>query len=236
MATDFVLNAELREDKGKGASRRLRRTGRVPGILYGGDQEPLSISLDHNELMNNLKHEAFYSHILTLKIGKKKEQAILKDLQRHVYKSTVVQHADFLRVSADREIHVHVPLHFLGEKEAVGVKQQGGVISHHMIEVEITCLPANLPEYIEVDVSALELGQAIHLSELKLPEGVKVIELTHGEEHDLPVISIHHARVSAVEEEAAEGEEAEAAEARPAEAAKPAEGGEAGEGESEDKE
>lgn len=207
MAISFELNAEPRQDQGKGASRRLRRAGKVPGIIYGARKDAQAVAFDHNELQRSLQHEAVYSHILTIKLGKEQEQAILKDVQRHPSKP-VVLHVDLLRVSADEEIRVHVPLHFLNEVSATGVKQQGGVISHHLIDVEVECLPGILPEYIEVDIANLELGQAIHLSELKLPEGVSIVALLHdAEEHDLPVVSIHHPRV-AEEEEPAEAEAA----------------------------
>ncbi|HEX7029871.1 MAG TPA: 50S ribosomal protein L25/general stress protein Ctc [Gammaproteobacteria bacterium] len=204
---DFNLTAEVRSDAGKGASRRLRRSGKVPGVIYGAHKDAQSITLDHTELSRHLENEAFYSHILTIKVGKDEQQAILKDLQRHPYKP-VIMHADFLRVSADEAIRVNVPLHFLNESSSVGVKQQGGVISHLLTQLEVFCLPKDLPEYIEVDVAALEIGQSLHISDLKLPEGVTSVELSHGEEHDQPVVSIHHARVTAEEEPAAEGTEA----------------------------
>lgn len=207
MAVNFEINAEVRTDQGKGASRRLRRAGKVPGILYGAHQDPQPIMLDHSELLKNLEFESFYSHILVVKVDGNEQQAILKDVQRHPAKNQIL-HVDLLRVSADEEIRVHVPLHFLNESTAVGVKQQGGVISHNMVEVEVECLPKDLPEYIEVDVADLKLGEALHLSDIKLPEGVRIVELMHGEEHDQPVVSIHHPRVSAEEEPAAEAAEA----------------------------
>ena len=222
MAISFNLSAELRSDKGKGASRRLRRLGKVPGILYGAGEPPVQLSFNHNEVQNGLSHEAFYSHILKIKVGSTEHQAIIKDLQRHPAKP-VVMHLDFLRVKDDIEIRVHVPLHFKNEKEAVGVKQQGGVVSHNMIEVEIACLPRYLPEFIEIDIAALELNHALHLSDLKLPEGVRVVQLAYGEEHDLPVVSIHHPRIEVEEEPVAEAAPAEGA-AAPAEGAAPAVG------------
>ncbi|HEY4127033.1 MAG TPA: 50S ribosomal protein L25/general stress protein Ctc [Gammaproteobacteria bacterium] len=217
MAISFNLSAELRSDKGKGASRRLRRLGKVPGILYGAGEGPVQLSFNHNEVQNNLSHEAFYSHILKIKVGKDEHQAIIKDLQRHPAKP-IVMHLDFLRVKDDIEIRVHVPLHFKNEKEAVGVKTQGGVVSHNMIEVEIACLPRYLPEFIEVDVIALELNHALHLSDLKLPEGVRVVQLAYGEEHNLPVVSVHHPRIEVEEEPVAAATPAEGA-AAPAEGA-----------------
>jgi len=199
MATDFSLNADVRADKGKGASRRLRRTDRVPGILYGAHQDPLSVSFDHNELARNLKNEAFFSHILTIKLPDGIQQAILKDVQRHPVDPRFV-HIDLQRVSENEEIRIHVPLHFLNESVSVGVKTQGGVVSRNMIEVEVACLPRYLPEYIEVDVVALEMNQSLHLSDLKLPEGVRLTALAAGKEHDLPVVAIHHARVTTEED------------------------------------
>lgn len=215
MAISFNLSAELRSDKGKGASRRLRRLGKVPGILYGAGEAPVQLSFNHNEVQNSLSHEAFYSHILKITVGGQEHQAIIKDLQRHPARP-VIMHLDFLRVKDDIEIRVHVPLHFKNEKEAVGVKQQGGVVSHNMIEVEIACLPRYLPEYIEVDILTLELNKALHLSDIKLPEGVRIVQLAYGEEHNLPVVSIHHPRI--------EVEEEPAAAAAPAEGAAPVEG------------
>ena len=193
MSIDFVLNAEKRDDQGKGASRRLRRAGRVPGIIYGGDAEPQAISLDHNEMIRSTAHEAFYSHILTVKVGGKSVQALLKDLQRHPAKPRIT-HVDLLRVQADKPVRVHVPLHFLNEKTSPGVKDQAGVVSHHLIEVELECLPR-------------------HLTDLKLPEGVKLVALSHGDidEHDQPVVSIHHARVTSEEDLSTAAPEAPAA-------------------------
>lgn len=223
MAISFNLSAELRSDKGKGASRRLRRLGKVPGILYGAGEGPVQLSFNHNEVQNSLAHEAFYSHILKIKVGKDEHQAIIKDLQRHPAKP-VIMHLDFLRVKDDIEIRVHVPLHFKNEKEAVGVKTQGGVVSHNMIEVEIACLPRYLPEFIEVDVIALELNHALHLSDLKLPEGVRVVQLAYGEEHNLPVVSVHHPRIEVEEEKPAAATAEGAAPAEGAAAAAPAAG------------
>ena len=212
MAIDFVLNAAKRDDQGKGASRRLRRTGRVPGIIYGGDKPPQSITLDHNQMLRSLEHEAFYSHILTINVDGKDEQALLKDLQRHPIKP-VIMHVDLLRVMADRVVRVHVPLHFLNEKTSPGVKTDGGVISHHLIEVEVECLPKHLPEYIEVECGEMKVGDAYHLTDLKLPEGVVLVALMHGEvhDHDQPVVSLHHARVTSDEDLSTAAPEAPAA-------------------------
>ena len=193
MSVDFILNAELRKDEGKGASRRLRRAGKVPAVIYGANKDAVSISLDHNDLVKHLEHEAFYSHLLTVKLEGKEEQAILKDLQRHPAKP-LIMHMDLQRVSADHKIRMHVPLHFLGEDLAPGVKVGGGLVAHSLTEVEISCLPKDLPEYLEVDLSQMELNQALHLSDIKLPAGVEIAELAHG--HDLPVVTIHLPRAA----------------------------------------
>lgn len=214
MSVAFELIAESRQGVGKGASRRLRRAGRVPAVLYGGNKAPESLSFDHNEIVKQLQHEGFYSHILSITVGSRKESAILKDLQRHPYKPAIL-HLDLQRVSADEKIRVHVPLHFINEQTAKGVKQEGGVVSHLLIDVEVACLPKDLPEFIEVDLSELGLGESIHLSELKLPEGVEVVALSHGAEYDVPVVNIHHARRAA--EEAGEGEAGAAAPSAPTE-------------------
>ncbi len=207
MKTSFELAAEFRNDQGKGASRRLRRTGKVPAILYGAKGEPRALSLDHAKLILMLDNERFYSTILSLKVAGQTETAVLKDLQRHPYKN-VVLHVDLQRVVENEKIRIKVPLHFLNEATSVGVKQQGGVVSHLRNDIEVQCLPKDLPEFIEVDVAALELGQLIHLSELKLPEGVELPELIHG--HDAGVVSIHGARAEEVAPVAAATEAAAA--------------------------
>ena len=203
----FELNAELRHDQGKGASRRLRRTeDKVPAILYGGNEAPLAIMLDHKKVLHALANEAFYSHILTLNIGGKKQQAVLKDLQRHHYKKAIF-HMDFQRVKASDRINMHVPLHFIGEANSPGVKA-GGIVNHRMIEVEVRCLASFLPEYIEVDLSKLELDEALHLSQLKLPKGVELVALSHGHlaDHDQAIATIHLPRRGSEEETVAEAE------------------------------
>ena len=220
MKTSFELVAEFRDDQGKGASRRLRRSGKVPAILYGGHQDARALALDHARLVLMLDNERFYSTILSLKVGEEKQAAVLKDLQRHPYKNQVV-HIDFQRVLEDEKIRMRIPLHFLNETTAVGVKTQGGVVSHLRNDLEVSCLPKDLPEYIEVDLQELGLGQLIHLSELKLPEGVELPELIHG--HDAPVVSIHAQRaeeVAPVAEAAAVPGAAPAAAAPAAEPAK----------------
>ncbi|MEM7283190.1 MAG: 50S ribosomal protein L25/general stress protein Ctc [Pseudomonadota bacterium] len=206
MAAKFELVAEFRDDKGKGASRRLRRTGRVPVIMYGGGREPRSLSVNHEALIHQLENEAFYSSILNVKVGDEDQDAILKDIQRHPAKR-VIMHLDLQRVVAGEKIRVSVPLHFVNEDIAVGVKQEGGTVFHNLTELEISVLPKNLPEYIEVDVAEVELGASLYISDVKLPEGV---EIAGGSPED-QVVSI--ARVKVVEEieegaeEAAEGDE-----------------------------
>ena len=203
----FELEAESRSDKGKGASRRLRRDGMVPAVIYGGSEEPQSIKLVHSEILKRLEHEAFYSHILTVNVGGKPSKTILRDMQRHPAKP-VIMHMDFMRVDENKPIRVHVPLHFIGADVAFGAKV-GGLISHDLVEVALEVLPKHLPEYIEVDISAMDIGDSLHLSDLKLPETGSLVELARGEGHDLPVASIH-VRRGGTEEEVEGGEEAAA--------------------------
>lgn len=181
----FVIEAEVRNDLGRSASRCLRRCDKVPAVIYGAGKEPQALTLDHNTLLHSLEHEAFYSSILEIKIGNKTEQAVLKDLQRHAYKPKIL-HVDFLRVDSKTEIHMHVPLHFTGECPAV---KQGGVVTHLVNEVEVVCLPKDLPEFLELDLSALELDHTLHLSNLILPKGVKLVELAHG--NDAGIVNVH---------------------------------------------
>ena len=203
----FELEAESRSDMGKGASRRLRRDGKVPAVIYGGDKEPQSITLVHSEIQKRLDHEAFYSHILTVNVDGAPNKAVLRDMQRHPAKA-IIMHMDFQRVDEGKPIRVHVPLHFIGEDVAPGAKA-GGLITHELIEVALDVLPRHLPEFIEVDVSGLESGESLHLSDLPLPESGSLVELARGEGHDLPVVSIHVRRGGG---EAELGEEAEGGE------------------------
>ena len=187
----FVLEARSRANAGKGASRRLRRLNdAIPAIIYGGDKAPANISLDHGKLLHSVENEAFFTSILTMNVDGVAESVIVKDLQRHPSKPRIL-HADFQRVSADHALHVKVPLHFLNEATAPGVKQGGGVVSHLMTELEILCLPKDLPSYIAVDIGELGLGQSLHISDLKLPEGVRSVSLGHGSSGDLAVVSIN---------------------------------------------
>ncbi|MDP1541845.1 MAG: 50S ribosomal protein L25/general stress protein Ctc [Polycyclovorans sp.] len=205
MTQTFVVEAEPRVAQGTGASRRLRRTGKIPAIIYGGNDGPQNITISHNELLKQLKVEAFYAHILTIELEGKKVQAVLKDLQRHPVRDEVY-HADFQRVVADQVLRKSVPLHFIGEDVAPGIKLGGGMIEHFINEVEIECLPADLPEFIAVDVSKLALGEVIHLADLSLPQGVTLIELKH--DNNIGVVSCHLTKVGKLDEEEAEGDEA----------------------------
>ena len=195
MNVDFKLTASLRSERGTNASRRLRAAGMVPGVIYGGGEPPAEVSFEHDILMHNLEDEAFYSHVLTVEVDGEPQKAILRELQRHPYKSAIL-HVDLLRVREDTLINVHVPLHFVNEDTCHGVKLEGGVLSHNFVELEITCLPKDLPEFIEVDVQDLKLNEAIHLSEIKVPEGVTIVELAHGEGHDHAVVSVHTKRTA----------------------------------------
>ncbi|MEY2632799.1 MAG: hypothetical protein RIR00_1453 [Pseudomonadota bacterium] len=181
----FELNAQIRTDEGTSASRRLRRAGKVPAIVYGGGQAAQSIVLDHNEIYLALRKEAFHASVLTLNIGGAKQQVLLRDTQYHAYKP-LVHHVDFQRVDATHAIHQKVPLHFVNAEIAPGVKLSGGSVSHVFTEIDVACLPQDLPEFIEVDLKDLKVGQAIHISELKLPAGVKAV--VHGD--DQVVVSV----------------------------------------------
>jgi large subunit ribosomal protein L25 len=222
MKTSFELVAEFRDSQGKGASRRLRRDGKVPAILYGGHLEPRALTVSHQKLAIMLENERFYSTILNLRVGEETQAAILKDVQRHPFKNAIV-HIDFQRVEDNERIRISIPLHFKGESVSPGVKSQGGLVSHMRTEVEVTCLPKDLPEFIEVDISGLSLNESIHLSQLKVPEGVQLVELV---KEDAAVVAIHSPRAeepeaaaAAAAPAAAEGTAAAAAAAAPAAAA-----------------
>ena len=204
---DFVLHAESRELTGKGASRRLRReSSMVPGIIYGGSKKPQMISLLQKDLIKHLENEAFYSHIISVEVDGAAQDVILKDLQRHPAKP-VIYHLDLLRVSKTKKFTTRVPLHFINEETSKGVKVQGGMVSHSVTELEISCLPADLPEYIEVDLADVEIGQTVHISDLTLPKGVESVQLSHGHDHDLPVASINKPKGAAVDEDSTEDTE-----------------------------
>ena len=217
MATNEV-NAVSRSVQGTGASRRLRRAGKLPGILYGANQDAQVIELDHRAIMLQLRQEAFHASILTMNIDGTKQNVLLRDIQMHPWKRQVL-HIDFQRVDAKQKIHMRVPLHFINAELAPGVKLGGGIVNHVISELEVSCLPADLPEFVEVDVAELELGDSVHLSDLKLPSGVESVQL--GRDDDAVVANVQVPRaVVEPEEELAEGEEgAEAAEASEAAAA-----------------
>lgn len=206
MSVELKLDAEKRTDQGKGASRRLRRAKKLPAVLYGAGKEAVSIQLDEEQVLRLMREETFFSQIIDIKLGKQSEQALLKDMQRHPFKP-LVSHMDFQRVKAGEKLTTHIPIHFLNEDKAKGVKE-GGMIHHDMIEVEIQCMPKDIPEYLEVDVAELEIGDSVHLSQLAVPKGVEIPSLSNDPEHDPTVVSIHAPRVS---EEQLEAEAEEAA-------------------------
>lgn len=211
----FELNAEQRTATGRAENRRLRKTGRVPAIIYGGNEEPRMVSFQHNQLERQLDNEAFFSHVIKIHVeGGKTENVVLRDLQRHPAKP-FIEHLDFLRVVAGETLRMGVPLHFISEDECPGVVEGSGIAQRSLMEVEVECLPGDLPEYIEVDCSQLQLNDVIHLSELTLPKGLTLVDLMgdEGEQNDLAVISIQQPQVAPAEEdEAAEEEGAEGGE------------------------
>jgi len=220
MSDKFDLIAELREDQGKGASRRLRHQGKVPAIIYGAGRPPRSLSFDQNKVLKQLENESFYSSVLNIQVNDKSQAAILKDLQRHPAKH-MIMHMDFQRIVDDVEIKMNVPLHFIGEELAPGIKTGGGSVSRLLNDVEVSCLPKYLPEYLEVDISELELDEMLNLSQIKLPEGVEIPQLAPGIDNDQPMVSIHVIKEVVIEEEEeiVEGEVAEEGEEEGDEAA-----------------
>ena len=203
----FNLDAEIRNDLGKGASRRLRHADKVPAILYGGGEAPVALTLDHNKVNNAADFEAFYSHVLTLNIDGQAVEALVKDMQRHPFKPKIT-HIDFQRVVAGEEVHTSVPLHFVNEAKSAAIKA-GGIAEHHVNEIEVTCLPKDLPEFIEVDLAGVEMGHTVHLSDLTLPAGVNSVELAKGDEaHNLAVVTVKPApKAPEADEEEATAEE-----------------------------
>lgn len=194
------IKAVKRDEQGTGASRRLRRAGMVPGVVYGGDKPAVNISLQHKPLALEFRHEAFHSSVLNLELDGKKETVLLRDYQLHPVRNTLL-HIDFQRVSASEKIHVKVPFHFINADVAPGVKLGGGIVAHIATEADVSCLPKDLPEFIEVDLAKLEMGHSIHLSQIALPKGVEFVQLAHG--NDATVASIAKTRGSASEEAAA---------------------------------
>lgn len=194
MSNVFEFVAESRGRAGSTAARSVRRQGKVPAVIYGGHAEPKMLMLSHNEVVKHLEHEAVYSHVLDVRIDGKTEKAVLKGVQRHPAKVQVL-HLDFMRVSMSEAIKVHVPLHFINEASSVGGKK-GGISTHSMVDVEVSCLPSVLPEYIEVNLANLDIGGTIHLSDLVLPAGIEIVALHQGVEHDLPVVSMMSSKAS----------------------------------------
>ena len=223
MSATYKLDAEMRDEHGKGASRRLRRENKIPAILYGAGRPAWSLTLPENQLMRNLQDEAFYVAIIELTLDGKKQKVFLRDLQRHPARPFVL-HVDLQRVRDDVEMTVVLPLHYLNEETSVGVKMGGGQVIRNAVDIEVSCLPAYLPEFVEVDLIDLELGDSLHLSDVKLPEGVVSTQLSHGEDHDQSIVSIIAPKAALTdEEEAAESVAPEAAESGDAEAGEAAE-------------
>jgi large subunit ribosomal protein L25 len=236
MSDNTIINAEIREDVGKGASRRLRREGKVPAVIYGGRRDPVTLTVQQDELLHEAENEAFYASILEIKVGKnKKQQAVVRDMQRHPFKP-IILHIDFMRVSAQEVLRISVPVHFVGEEESPAGKASGVVIQHQMTEVEIAALPKDLPEFVSADLSEMDAGDVVMLSELQLPEGVTIPALAmEGEDNDAPVANAVHIKAdqgtgaaAAAEAEAAlaEGELGEGIELAEEEGEEPEEGDE----------
>jgi large subunit ribosomal protein L25 len=193
MRIAFELSAEPRNDQGKGASRRLRHSGKVPAILYGAHAEPVRLSLEHHKLLPLVADEKFYSSIISISVGAQKQPVIVKDVQMHPARNAVT-HLDLQRVLENEKIRLHLPIHFNGAAASPGVKTQGGVVSHHMADMEVVCLPKDLPEHIELDLSAMNLNDTLYLADIKVPAGVAISALAHGA--NPPVVSIHAPRVA----------------------------------------
>ncbi len=212
MATTHEIKATVRNDEGKGASRRLRHAGFVPAVVYGAGQAPQSIQIEHNTILLSAKHEWFFSSVLDLNVDGKVEKVLVRDWQKHPYKLQML-HMDFQRVDANKAIHINVPVHFLNQEKSAAAKTSGVVISHNLTEVEVSCLPKDLPEFIELDLTDLKPGDIIHLSQLKLPKGVEIVALHLGADHDTAVVTANAVKEEVEEAPAAEGEAAPAAEA-----------------------
>ena len=211
---ELSIHAQKRDPEGTKGNRRLRRARQVPAILYGGDKPPQHLSIEYKQLVKASENESFYSQVINIQLNGKTEKAVLKELQRHPYKP-LFMHADFLRVSADVKLTMRIPIHFINAETCEGVKQQGGVLSYDMAELDITCLPKNLPAFIEVDVESMNLNDILHISDIKLPAGVEAVFLLQYKEgehdHDLPVVRVVQPRVAAEEEKEPEVEEEELA-------------------------
>ena len=196
MATIHEIKVERRTDEGKGASRRLRHAAKIPAIVYGGELKPVSIQIDHEAIWLASQHEWFYSSILDLSLGGDIQKVLLRDMQRHPFKQQIM-HLDFQRVNENEALRTAVPLHFIGEETSPAGKSSEVVVTHEQNEVVVECLPKDLPEFIEVDLSTLEVGQIVHLSDLKLPNGVSIPELKLGKEHDIAVVIAKHGKEEA---------------------------------------
>ena len=238
MSKDFDLVAEIREDRGKGASRRLRHQGLVPAIIYGGGRPPRALTFEHSKVIRQLENESFYSSILNIQVNEKSQAAILKDIQRHPSKP-LIMHMDFQRIVEDERIRMNVPIHYTNAEEAVGVRQEGGSVSQLITDIEVSCFPKDLPEFFEVDIQNLGLNEMLHLSDIKLPEGVEIPALSQSPDQDRPIVSIQFIKEVVVEEEVeeiegepVEGEEIEGEEVAAEEGAGEAEPGKAEGGES----
>ena len=239
MSDNLTLNAVPRSDSGKGASRRLRHQGLVPAIVYGGKFDPVQISINHNEFIHELDKETIYTQVVDLKVGDKVEEVILRDLQRHPYKNKIM-HADFFRIDKNTPIKVVVPVNVVNAEDCVGVKMDGGMMTQNVTEIEIIALPKDLPEYVEIDVLNLNLGEILHLTDITLPEGVQIVALSHLEDvediehddHNVGVVSVIKTREEVIEDEAPEAPETEVAgdEGEVAEGDADAGDGDAGEG------
>ena len=204
MSEEFNLIAEMRDDQGKGASRRLRRQGKVPAVIYGAGRDPRNLMFDHNKVLRQLDDPSFYSSILNIKVGEKSRAAIVKDIQRHPSKKQII-HIDLQRIVEDEQIKMQIPIHYLGEEDAVGVKIGGGTVTKVMTELEISCLPKDLPEFLEVDISELELDQMLNVSDISLPEGVEISDII--KEQDQAIVSIQE--IKEIIEEEIEDEDSE---------------------------
>ncbi len=220
MSDNIVLNAELRSDSGKGASRRLRHQGLVPAIVYGGERDPAMISIAHNEFVHELENDAIYTQVIELRVGERKQDVILRDLQRHPYKNKIM-HADFFRIDENKPIKVVVPIHVDNAETCVGVKGDGGMLTQIVTEIEIIALPKDLPEFLMIDAAEVHLGETLHLTDIQMPEGVEIVALTHLEDvediehddHNVGVLSVVKTRSEAeLEEDLEAPEEAEGAE------------------------
>jgi len=191
---DIILNAEIRSEMGKGASRRLRKAGKVLGIVYGGKKDAVSIQLSHSDMLKATSNESFYSQVLGLSIEGKKEKVVIKDMQRHPWKP-VIMHMDFNRINESETLNIRVPIHFVNEDLCIGVKRDGGVIAHLAADIEVTCLPASIPEFVEVDVENLNLGDVLHLFDLSMPEGVEITAMLHGGDGAAAIVQVNAPRL-----------------------------------------